>query len=160
MLCVPAPELDFTQLRTIATNLEALELVFEEIAYQYDRFKTTWFRPTNSGLPPQLEPQNRDWACSGSIKVLTQRERCDRGTGSVTQLDSQNPYAYAYLAFVHLYDWHRQLTPPSRALLPSTPTPPEIQVLKRRGSDAGVVQAWQLSRGGRWGLTKMDKSLH
>ncbi len=69
----------------------------------------------------------------------------------VTQLDSQNPYAYAYLAFVHLYDWQASAADSAlkSAVALNPNLPPEIQVLRSVAAlmQGNVVQAWQLSRG-------------
>lgn len=56
----------------------------------------------------------------GSIEALTK----------VTQLDPKNPYAYAYLAFVNLYNWDGKAA--EKALKPALelrPNQPEIQAL-------------------------------
>ena len=64
----------------------------------------------------------------------------------VTQLDSQNPYAYAYLAFVHLYDWHPKVA--QTALKPAlalNSNLPEIRVLNGIAAllQGNLIQAWQ-----------------
>lgn len=158
---VPAPELDLlTQLRTIAANLpkgpEGLELVFEEIARinQYDPIQD-YLVQTQLTLDYrlQLEPQNRDWAYALALsKVLTQSVNgAIAALVRVTQLDSQNPYAYAYLAFVHLYDWQASAADSAlkSAVALNPNLPPEIQVLRSVAAlmQGNVVQAWQLSRG-------------
>lgn len=44
---------------------------------------------------------------------------------SLVKLDPENPYAHAYLAFVHLYDWQgyqgEQALKPALALAPDNP---------------------------------------
>jgi 4-amino-4-deoxy-L-arabinose transferase-like glycosyltransferase len=171
-VAVPAPELDLlTQLRTIAANLpkgpEALGLVFEEIARinQYDPIQD-YLVQTQLALDYrlQLEPQNRDWAYALALsKVLT---RSVNGAIAalirVTQLDSQNPYSYAYLAFVHLYDWHPSAAEAAlkSAVALNPNLPPEIQALRSVAAlmQGNLVQAWHLSRGVReQEVTKGDK---
>jgi cytochrome c-type biogenesis protein CcmH/NrfG len=63
----------------------------------------------------------------------------------VVQLDSQNPYAYGYLAFVNLYDLRpgaaQAALQPALALNPSLP---EIQGLNGVASlmRGNLIQAW------------------
>lgn len=153
---VPAPELDLlTQLRTIAANLpkgpEALGLVFEEIARinQYDPIQD-YLVQTQLALDYrlQLEPQNRDWAYALALsRVLTRSVNgAIAALVRVTQLDSQNPYAYAYLAFVHLYDWQASAAEAAlkSAVALNPNLPPEIQALRGVAAlmQGNLVQAW------------------
>ncbi len=116
----PAPELDLiTQLQVLAATLPqgtpALEHLFVEVAriHQYD--------PTQDYLQqvalamqyrlktsPQIDP---NWAYA--LALATALKQDVNGAISafeqVTKLDSQNPYAYAYLAFVHLYNFQPHL---------------------------------------------------
>ena len=152
----PAPELDLvTQLRSLGAALpkggEALGAVFEEIARinQYDPIQD-YLEQTELSMEYrlQLEPQNRDWAYTLALSRVLQRQvkGAIAALERVTQLDAQNPYAYAYLAFVHLYDW--QASAAEAALKPAialNPNLPEIQTLKGVAAlmQGNLVQAWQ-----------------
>ena len=153
---VSAPELDLlTQLRTIAANLpkgpEALGVVFEEIARinQYDPIQD-YLAQTQLALNYrlQLEPQNLDWAYTLALSTVLTRSVNDAlaALRRVTTLDSQNPYAYAYLAFVHLYDWQASAADSAlkNAVALNPNLPPEIQALKGVTAlmQGNLVQAW------------------
>ena len=153
---VPAPELDLlTQLRIVAAVLpkgpEALELVFAEIARinQYDPIQD-YLVQTQLALDYrlQLEPQNLDWAYALVLSRVLTRNVNEAITAllRVTQLDSQNPYAYAYLAFVHLYDWHGAAAEVAlkKAFALNPNLPPEIQTLRGIADlmQGNLVQAW------------------
>lgn len=112
---IPAPELDLvTQLRNLATNLpkgpKFLPPVFEETGRinQYD--------PTQDYLIQadialshrlKLEPQDLDSAYTIALSKILQKD--PEGAIAILQkiikLDASNPYPYAYLAFVYLYQW-------------------------------------------------------
>lgn len=151
----PAPELDLvTQLRILATALpkgtDALGPVFDEIARinQYDPTQD-YLVQTQKALEYrlQLEPQNLDWAYALALsRVLKQQvKEAIAAWERVTQIDSQNPYAYAYLAFVHLYDWHGSAAEAAlksaRALSPNLPV---IQALSGVAAlmQGNLVKAW------------------
>ncbi|ERN43204.1 4-amino-4-deoxy-L-arabinose transferase [Rubidibacter lacunae KORDI 51-2] len=112
---VPAPELDLpTQFRELALLLPAgepaLERVFTEIARlnQYDPTQD-YLQQTALALTQRLQadPQRRDRAYAlGLARALQQNPRdAIAAFERVTGLDSQNPYAFVYLAAVNLYDW-------------------------------------------------------
>jgi 4-amino-4-deoxy-L-arabinose transferase-like glycosyltransferase len=151
----PAPELDLvTQLRTLATALpkgtDALGPVFDEIGRinQYDPIQD-YLVQTQQALEYrlQLEPQNLDWAYALALsRVLKQQvKQAIAAWERVTQLDSQNPYAYAYLGFVHLYNWHGSAAEvalkSARALSPNLPV---IQALSGVAAlmQGNIVKAW------------------
>ena len=120
---VLAPELDLvTQLRTLAAGLpngtKAVGPIFEEIGRinQYDPLQDYVVQAQLAFQHRiQQEPQNRDWAYGLALTKVLKRQVKGAITAleHVTQLDAQNPYAYAYLAFIHLYDWQ-----PSAAEIP------------------------------------------
>lgn len=135
-----APELDLlTQFRTLAASLPqglpALELVFEEIARinQYDPTQD-YLIQTQQALTYRLqqEPQNLEFAYTLALSRVLQRQvnEAIAALERVVQLDAQNPYAYAYLAFVHLYNWNAA---PAEVALKNArilnPNIPEIQAL-------------------------------
>jgi cytochrome c-type biogenesis protein CcmH/NrfG len=68
----------------------------------------------------------------------------------VVQLDSQNPYAHAYLAFVYLYQWRgkdaQDALKPALALNPNLP---ELQALSGVAAllQGNVFKAWNMLKG-------------
>ena len=151
----PSPELDLvTQLRQVATQLpkgsEGLEIVFAQTGRinQYDPIQD-YVLQADLALTyrMQQEPENLDWAyglvlsrvlqqnVSGAIAALRQ----------VRQLDPQNPYVHAYLAFVYLYDWRPGEA--ERALqwaIALAPNLPEIKILR------GIIALMQLNLTKAW----------
>jgi len=158
----PSPRVGFAHPAvTIAANYPRDQrrwASLEEIARQISttRFKTTWFNPAGSGLPSARTTKPRLgllWLYQGAD---AERERCDRGTHSSDSARLPKPYAYAYLAFVHLYDWHPS---PAEAALKSALNPnlpPEIQALR---SVAALMQETRVTSAGstRAGKDKGDK---
>jgi cytochrome c-type biogenesis protein CcmH/NrfG len=65
----------------------------------------------------------------------------------VVQLDSQNPFAHAYLAFVYLYEWRgkaaQEALQPALALNPDIP---EIQALSGAAAllQGNIFKAWSI----------------
>ncbi|MEG5028377.1 phospholipid carrier-dependent glycosyltransferase [Microcoleus sp. AT8-B1] len=150
------PELDLvTQLRAMAVNLPkglpGLEPVFEQIGRinQYDPIQDYTVQ-AEQALEYRLkqEPNNLELAYALAFsRVLQQNvQSAIAALEKVTQLDSQNPYAYAYLAFVHLYGWHPQAA--QTALKPAlalNSNLPEIRVLNGVAElmQGNLLQAWQ-----------------
>jgi len=151
----PAPELDLlTQLRTSAAKLpegpKALEAVFDRTGRinQYDPTQDYLIQASKTlNYRLQQEPQNLDLAYALALTKVLRREvnGAIAALSRVTKLDSQNPYAYAYLAFVHLYDWHpssaQNALKPALALNPNLP---ELQALSGVAAlmQGNVVAAW------------------
>lgn len=165
----PAPELDLlTQLRelgaTMPEGIKALEKVFDEVGRinQYDPIqdylvqarKTLTYRLESTTQVKTL--QYRDWAYTLALTNVLQR-RVDDAIASlekVIQLDPENPYAYAYLAFVQLYDWRGAAA--EKSLEPSLTLAknPEVTEIKALSGVAALMQgnlikAWQV-------LSKLD----
>jgi len=153
----PAPELDLlTQLRTLATNLpkgtEAVGKVFDEIGRinQYDPIQD-YLVQTRMSSAYRLEhiAANKHWAYTLALANVLQK-RVDDAIASlekVTQLDSQNPYAWAYLAFVQLYNW--QPAAAQKSLEPSLakkPDLPEFQALDGVAAlmQGNLIKVWQI----------------
>lgn len=151
----PAPELDLvTQFRNLAAGLplgpKGLEPVFDQTGRinQYDPTQDYLLQAGQSlNYRLQQEPQNLQWSYAFALtKVL--RRNVDGAIAAlerVTQLDSQNPYAYAYLAFVHLYGWHPQAA--ETALKPAlalNPNLPELRILSGAAAlmQGNFVKAW------------------
>ena len=150
------PELDLvTQLRTMAANLPqgltGLEPVFEQIGRinQYDPTQD-YTAQAEQTLEYRLkqEPNNVEWAYALAFsRALQQNVKGSiAALEKVTQLDSHNPYAYAYLAFIHLYAWHpkgaQTALKPALALNSNLP---EIRVLNGIAAlmQGNIIQAWQ-----------------
>jgi 4-amino-4-deoxy-L-arabinose transferase-like glycosyltransferase len=151
-----APELDLlTQHRTLAAALpqgiKALERVFAEIGRinQYDPIQD-YLVQTQLAMEYRLqkEPRNIDWAYVLALSNVLQQQvqGAIAAFERVTQLDSQNPYAYAYLAFVHLYNWNgaaaQTALKPALALKPNSP---ELQTLSGIAAlmQGNLLKAWQ-----------------
>jgi 4-amino-4-deoxy-L-arabinose transferase-like glycosyltransferase len=143
-----APELDLiTQLRTLAAALPkgagALPPVFEEIGRinQYDPIQD-YTAQAELALQFRLrqEPQNVQWAYAMALARVLQRDAAGaiRALTQVVQLDSQNPYAHAYLAFVYLYDWNPKAA--EAALKPALAIKPNQPELKALDAVAALMQ--------------------
>jgi 4-amino-4-deoxy-L-arabinose transferase-like glycosyltransferase len=153
----PAPELDFvTQLRTAALalpqGLTGLSDVFDRIGQlnQYDPVQD-YLNQARYALTYRLQqaPQNSEFAYGLALADVLKR-RVDAAIVAlqkVVQLDPQNPYAYAYLAFVNLYDFRPHAA--QQALAPALqlqPNSKELQILDgvaalMRGN---LIRAWQV----------------
>jgi hypothetical protein len=153
----PAPELDLvTQLRTSAMGLpkgtKALDAVFEQTGRinQYDPIQDYLVQAKLAlEYRLQLEPQNLNWAYALSLSQVLQRDAkgAIAAFKRVVQLDSQNPYAYAYLAFVYLYEWQpktaEEVLKPALTLNPNLP---ELQALSGVAAllQGNVFKAWRI----------------
>ncbi|HEY9806515.1 MAG TPA: hypothetical protein V6D04_08100, partial [Candidatus Obscuribacterales bacterium] len=151
----PAPELDLvTQLRTMAADLpkgpDGLTPVFDRVGQinQYDPIQD-YLKQAEQALEYRLrlEPQNREWAYNVALSKVLQRQvkGSIAALERVTQIDSKNPYAYAYLAFVYLYDWNPRAA--SAALEPAmamSNNQPYIQALDGAAAlmQGNVFKAW------------------
>jgi hypothetical protein len=156
----PAPELDLvTQLRTLAADLpegrKALDRIFDEVGRinQYDPVQD-YATQTELALQYRLEqePQNRDWAYALAFSRVLKKDAqgAIAALKQVVQLDSQNPFARAYLAFVYLYEWRgkdaQDALKPALALNPNVP---ELKALSGAAAlmQGNVFKAWQLLKG-------------
>ncbi|MGJ3248261.1 MAG: glycosyltransferase family 39 protein [Elainellaceae cyanobacterium] len=152
----PAPPLDnVTQLRQLATVLpqgvDALDPVFEQIGRLnlYDPVQTYVVQAEQLlSYRLQQQPNRLDYAYGLALSIVLQR-KADEAIAAferVTQLDPNNPNAYAYLAFVNLYDLNPAAA--QRALKPAlelNPDSREFRILNgiaalMRGN---VIQAWR-----------------
>jgi len=151
----PAPELDLlTQHRLLAATLpqgrEALDRVFAEVGRinQYDPIQDYLVQMQLAmEYRLQREPQNRAWAYALALSQVLQQhvQGAIAALERVTQLDSQNSYAYAYLAFVHLYNWDGAAA--EAALKPAlalNPNQPELQALNGIATlmQGNLIKAW------------------
>ena len=157
---VPAPELDLiTQLRTAAKGLargrEGLDPIFAQTARinQYDAIQA-YLKQAELTLAYRLEQeQDRDrldklnWVYTmGLARVLQQDVKGAISTfRQAIELEPNNPYNYAYLAFIYLYDWQGKEA--AKVLKPALEINPDMLELKAlRGIAAlmqgKLIQAW------------------
>ncbi|KOP26926.1 glycosyl transferase [Hapalosiphon sp. MRB220] len=152
-----APELDLiTQLQRLAANLpqgtKALEQLFAEIGRinQYDPIQD-YLEQARLSLQYRLQhvSQNRDWAYALALANVLQKRvnGAIAALEKVTQLDSENPYAWAYLAFVQLYNW--QPGAAEKSLQPSLAKSPNVEEIQALNGVAALMQgkvisAWQI----------------
>ncbi len=153
---LPAPELDLvTQLRMLAQKLpqgiEGLETVFEEVGRvnQYDPVQD-YTKQAETALVYRLqqEPDNLEWAYGLALARVLQKdgEGAIAALTKVTELDSQNPYAYAYLAFVYLYNLNPGAAQIAlKSALEIAPNQPEIKALNGIAAlmQGNLIQAWR-----------------
>nr|WP_242020146.1 glycosyltransferase family 39 protein [Trichocoleus sp. FACHB-40] len=152
----PAPELDLgTQLRTLAATLPqgtaALEQIFAETGRinQYDPIQD-YLVQAQLALEYRLQREpNRDLAYALALSRVLKRQAKDAiaSLERVVRLDSENPYAYAYLAFVHLYEWHPKKA--QNVLKPAVALNPNLLEIKALNGVAALMQgnflkAWHI----------------
>lgn len=151
----PAPELDLvTQLRILAAQLpsgpKALESLFDQVGRinQYDPIQDYLERAAKA-LEYRLkkEPQNIEWAYGVALARVLQQRVTDAiaALQRVTQLDAQNPYAFAYLAFVNLYDWRPDAAQIAlKQARQFNPKFPELEALSGVAAlmQGNLIQAW------------------
>jgi 4-amino-4-deoxy-L-arabinose transferase-like glycosyltransferase len=152
----PAPELDgVTQLRLMAgqfsQGFSEFESLFQTIARlgQYDAkqdYVSQSQQAANYRL--RLNPNERTLAYTAALAGILNRQvqPSIAALKHVIQLDPENPWPYAYLAFVHLYD----LSPAAAqvALQPALaqhPQQPELRLLKGVADlmQFRLISAWQ-----------------
>ncbi len=143
-----APELDLiTQLRTAAVTLPQGESALEEIFAQTGRInqydpRQDYLAQTEIALKYRLqqEEERLDWLYPLALAEVLQRdaEGAIAQFQKITQLDSQNPYAYAYLGFVYLYSW--QPNAAETALATALNLNPNLDVLHMLDGIAALMQ--------------------
>lgn len=138
---LPAPELDLiTQLQQLALKLpqgiQGLEVIFNEIRRinQYDPVQD-YTKQAQKTLAYRLnqEPDNLNLAYSLALASVLEQDvnGAIAALETVTKLDPNNPFAHAYLAFVHLYNFNARAA--EIALQPAlalNPEQPEFLVLR------------------------------
>ncbi|PSB01434.1 glycosyltransferase family 39 protein [Merismopedia glauca] len=153
----PSPELDLvTQMRLLSQGLpkgrEALDPIFSEIGRinQYD--------PTQDYLAQaektlsyrlQQEPTNLEFMYALALSQALQQKinPLIETLKQVVQLDANNPYAHAYLAFIYIYDWHPHQA--EMALQPAMNLNPNLVEIKALRGIAAIMQGnlikgWQI----------------
>ncbi len=153
---IPAPELDLlTQLRNLAATLpkgaKSLEKISNEIARinQYDPVQD-YLIQVQQATDYRLvqEPKNVQHAYTLALAnaLMRQVNPTLSALQKATQLDSQNPYSYAFLAFVNLYDFRPSAAQTAlKSALKLDSTIPEVHALASIASlmQGNVIQAWQ-----------------
>jgi 4-amino-4-deoxy-L-arabinose transferase-like glycosyltransferase len=154
-------ELDLvTQLRiispTMASGIKALEPIFTQTARinQYDA-QQDYLQQTEIALSYRLKnnqgtrQQKLDWNYAIALSQVLQQDV--RGAilswQKITKLEPNNPYNYAYLAFVYLYNWQPKLA--EKALDRATAINlniPEIKTLQGVAAlmQGNLIKAWKL----------------
>ena len=151
-----APELDLvTQLRLLIVNLPAgikgLDPIFAQVGRinQYDPTQDYTIQ-AEKALEYRLkqEPNRLDFAYNLALANVLQQdaEGAIAALKIVTQLDSKNPNAHAYLGFVYLYNLQAKLA--EQALKPAlelNPNQPEFKILTGVSQlmQGNFIQAWQ-----------------
>ena len=152
----PAPELDWlTQLRNLAATLpqgaKSLERISNEVARinQYDPVQD-YLNQVQQATDYRLiqEPKNAQHAYTLALAnaLMRQVNPAIAALQKATQLDSQNPYSYAFLAFVNLYDFRPGAAQTAlQSALKLNSTSPEIHALTSIASlmQGNIIQAWQ-----------------
>lgn len=156
---VPAPELDWvTQLRQFAKvlpqGIDAIAPVFEEIGRinQYDPIQDYTVQAEKMlEYRLQQNPNRVELAYALGLANVLQKDADGAISAfeTVAKLDTNNPYAHAYLAFVNLYDFHPNAA--KTALKPAfeiAPDLPELKVLRGIASlmQGNLIGAWQDSQ--------------
>jgi 4-amino-4-deoxy-L-arabinose transferase-like glycosyltransferase len=155
-----APELDLvTQFRTVAHGLQygsqELEPIFTQTARvnQYDP-NQDYLKQTEKALEYRLKSddspeEKRIWAYELTLARVLQQDLkgAIAALEQVIALDPDRPYAYAYLAFCHLYRWDTQAA--AKALQPAlTIAPNAVEVQAMEGAIAllqgNFLKAWLL----------------
>lgn len=151
-----APELDFvTQFRSLSARMpegmSALGQIFEEVGRlnQYDPTQE-YVTHARQALEYRLqqEPNNLEFAYGLALAHVLKRqvEPAIAALERVTQLDAENPYAHAYLAFVNLYDFRGKAAQTAiNAALALNPDLPELHTLNAVAGlmQGNLVQVWQ-----------------
>mgnify|MGYP006246179305 FL=1 len=153
---LPAPELDLvTQLRMwgqkLPQGIKGLETIFAEVARvnQYDPVQDyTEQGEQTLAYRLQREPDNLELLYGLALAQVLQKdaEGAIATLTRVTQLDSQNPFAYAYLAFLYLYNLNPGAAKIAlKSALEIDPHQPEIRSLNGIAAlmQGNLVQAWQ-----------------
>jgi 4-amino-4-deoxy-L-arabinose transferase-like glycosyltransferase len=153
----PAPELDLvTQMRTLAASLpegrKALDHIFDEIGRinQYDPVQDYTIQTEHAlEFRLQQEPKDRDFAYGLAFSHVLQKDPdgAIAALKRVVQLDAQNPYAHAYLAFLYIYQWQgREAQNAIEPALKLNPNIPEVQALSGGAAllQGNFVKAWNI----------------
>jgi len=151
---LPAPELDaIAQLHQLSLGFAQgkLDPVFQEVGRlnQYDPLQDYLVQAEQILTHRwQAEPKNLEVAYTLAIsQVLQRRVQPVLNTfGKIAQIDANNPYAWTYLGFIHLYNWQPQAAESAFQVAEKlNPNLPELKTLKivAAAMRLNLVQAWQ-----------------
>lgn len=157
---IPAPELDLiTQLRVAAADIgqgiKGIEPIFALTGRinQYDATQD-YVRQTEQTLSYRLkQSENRSEKLKMAYGVAISRVLQQDVEGAISaiqnmiQFDANNPYHYAYLAFVYLYDWRpHEADKALRSALKLDPNIPELKILSGVAAlmQGNLWKAWNL----------------
>ncbi|MCC0178108.1 glycosyltransferase family 39 protein [Waterburya agarophytonicola K14] len=158
---ITAPELDLvTQLRNtapkMAENIQGLEPIFAQTARinQYDA-QQDYLKQAELSLSYRLKhqqvspPQQKDWLYAIALSQVLQQDvnGAISSFKQITNLYPQNPYGYAYLAFVYLYDWQPRLAEVAlNSAIEINPNIPELTTLQGAAAvmQGRLIKAWKL----------------
>jgi len=155
-IAIPNASIDrVTRLRSLSAmmprGISSLSNIFEQISRinQYDPTQNYVIQARQaSDYRLQQEPNNLAFAYNLALADVLSRKvnRAIAAFQRVTQLDSKNPHAYAYLAFVNLYDFRPKAAQTAlQSALALNSNLPELHVLNGVAAlmQGNVVQAWQ-----------------
>lgn len=157
---LPAPPVDYvSQLFHLAQNLRQGPKGLDPIFAQVDRLnlydpRHDYLKQADHALTYRLSqnPGNPLPLAYGQVLSRVLQENPTTAIAALqnlVQLDPQNAYAHAYLAFVYLYDWQgrngEQALQPALALAPDSE---EIQALKAIAlfMQGKLIPAWQVAQ--------------
>lgn len=156
----PAPELDLvTQLRSLAAGLpegrKALDRIFDQIGRinQYDPVQDYAAQAALSlEYRLQQEPKQVDWAYALAFSKILRRDvdGAIAALKKVVFLDSQNPFAHAYLAFVYLYELRgKDAQDVIQSAIKLNQNIPEVKAIAGAAAllQGNVFKAWHLLKG-------------
>ncbi|HEY9906705.1 MAG TPA: glycosyltransferase family 39 protein [Thermosynechococcaceae cyanobacterium] len=151
-----ATELDWlTQLRTLALKLPQGIKEFDRISEEIARINQyapgqDYADQARQAMEFRLrqEPQNLEFIYTRALASILKRrvEPAIAAFQQATQLDSNNPYPYAYLAFVNLYNLRPGAAQTAiNAALVLKPALPELQALQGVAAlmQGNVLEAWR-----------------
>ncbi len=144
-----------TRLRSLSAlmpkGVNSLSSIFEQISSinQYDATQNYVIQAHQAlAYRLQQEPNNLGFAYNLALADVLSRKvnRAIAAFQRVTQLDSKNPHAYAYLAFVNLYDFRPKAAQTAlKSALTLNPNLPELHALNGVAAlmQGNFMQAWQ-----------------
>jgi tetratricopeptide (TPR) repeat protein len=155
-IAIPNASTDWvTRLRSLSAmmpkGVSSLSNIFEQISSinQYDPTQNYVIQARQaSDYRLQQEPNNLAFAYNLALADVLSRKvnRAIAAFQRVTQLDSKNPNAYAYLAFVNLYDFRPKAAQIAlQSALALNPNLPELHALNGVAAlmQGNLVEAWQ-----------------
>ena len=157
-----SPEVDqASQLRLLSRALpkgaEALEPVFDQIGRfsLYDPIQSYAVQVENTlSYRLQQDPDNLDYAYGLTLAQVLQRDAAGAiaTLQHLTEIDADNPFAHAYLAFVNLYALRPHAA--QQALEPALEIDPNSPEFRGLNAAAALLQGklWQAWKDGRYAL--------